>query len=82
MSLKLRTDLLIFSVSAMRSLNNHIFLESGNGSEYPRKVEEVVSKFGLENVSASEVSRIAKELDEKVKEFLDRQIEGPYLIFL
>jgi transposase-like protein len=36
-----------------------------------RKVEEVVSKFGLENVSASEVSRIAKELDEKVKEFLD-----------
>jgi transposase-like protein len=42
-----------------------------------RKVEEVVSKFGLENVSASEVSRIAKELDEKVKEFLDRPIEEP-----
>jgi transposase-like protein len=35
-----------------------------------RKVEEVISKFGLENVSASEVSRIAKELDEKVREFL------------
>lgn len=42
-----------------------------------RKVEEVVSKFGLQNVSASEVSRIAKELDEKVKEFLDRPIEEP-----
>ena len=42
-----------------------------------RKVEEIVSKFGLENVSASEVSRIAKELDEKVKEFLDRPIEEP-----
>jgi len=46
-----------------------------------RKVEEVVSKFGLENISASEVSRIAKELDEKVKEFLDRPIEGPIPIF-
>jgi len=32
-----------------------------------RKVQEVVSKFGLENISASEVSRIAKDLDEKVK---------------
>ncbi len=41
-----------------------------------RRVKEVVSKFGLENISASEVSRIAKELDEKVKEFLDRPIES------
>jgi transposase-like protein len=40
-----------------------------------RKVQDVVSKFGLENISASEVSRITKELDEKVKEFLERQIE-------
>lgn len=41
-----------------------------------RKVKEIVSKFGLENISASEVSRIAKELDVKVKEFLERPIEG------
>ena len=40
-----------------------------------RKVQDVVSKFGLENISASEVSRITKDLDEKVKEFLERQIE-------
>ena len=40
-----------------------------------RKVKEVVSKFGLEDISASEVSRIARELDEKVKEFLERPIE-------
>ena len=40
-----------------------------------RRVREIVSKFGLENISASEVSRIAKELDEKVKEFLERPIE-------
>jgi putative transposase len=41
-----------------------------------RRVKEVVSKFGLENISASEVSRIAKELDEKVREFLNRPIES------
>lgn len=46
-----------------------------------RKVEKVFSKFGLKNVSASEVSRIAKKLDKLVEEFLNRPIEGsiPYL---
>lgn len=41
-----------------------------------RRIKEVVSKFGLENISASEVSRISKELDDKVKEFLERPIDG------
>ena len=41
-----------------------------------RKVQDVVSRFGLENISASEVSRIARDLDEKCKEFLERPIEG------
>jgi transposase-like protein len=46
-----------------------------------RKVKKVLSKFGLENISASEVSRIAKRLDKQVKEFLNRPIEGsiPFL---
>ena len=46
-----------------------------------RKVQNVFSKFGLEDISASEVSRIAKELDKLVKEFLERPIEEqiPYL---
>ena len=46
-----------------------------------RKVEKVFSKFGLDSISASEVSRIAKKLDKLVKEFLNRPIVGsiPYL---
>jgi putative transposase len=46
-----------------------------------RKVQKVFSKFGLNGISASEVSRIAKRLDKQVKEFLNRPIEGtiPYL---
>lgn len=46
-----------------------------------RRVKDLISKFGLEDISASEVSRISSELDAKVKEFLERPIEGeiPYL---
>lgn len=42
-----------------------------------RRVEKVIRNFGLENISASEVSRIAKKLDEDVQKFLNRPIEEP-----
>jgi putative transposase len=42
-----------------------------------RKVQDIVSQFGLENLSASSVSRISRELDTKVEEFLKRPIEHP-----
>ena len=42
-----------------------------------RKVQDIVSQFGLEDLSASSVSRISKELDAKVEEFLKRPIEHP-----
>lgn len=44
-----------------------------------RKVEKVFSGFGLKNVSASEVSRIANKLDILVKDFLERPIEESIL---
>lgn len=46
-----------------------------------RKIQEIVSRLGVEYLSASSVSRISKELDEKVEEFLKRPIEHaiPYL---
>jgi putative transposase len=40
-----------------------------------RKMEELVKNFGLNRLSASEVSRLCKILDEKVEEFLKRPIE-------
>jgi transposase-like protein len=42
-----------------------------------RRIREVVSHLGVERLSASTVSRISKELDEKVAEFLKRPIERP-----
>jgi transposase-like protein len=46
-----------------------------------RKVETVVSCLGVDQVSASYVSKVARELDEKVKPFLEKPIEShiPYL---
>jgi transposase-like protein len=40
-----------------------------------RRVQEIVSRLGADQISASTVSRIAKELDEVVEEFLERPIE-------
>jgi putative transposase len=42
-----------------------------------RRVQKVVSCLGIENISASTVSRITKELDGLVEEFLKRPIELP-----
>ena len=40
-----------------------------------RRMEVLVKGFGLDSLSASEVSRICKILDEKVEEFLKKPIE-------
>jgi putative transposase len=40
-----------------------------------RRIQNIVSHLGLEQLSPSSVSRISKELDEKVDEFLKRPIE-------
>lgn len=42
-----------------------------------RRVQDIVSRLGIEDLSASSVSRIAKELDEKVEQFLKRPLEHP-----
>jgi transposase-like protein len=46
-----------------------------------RRVQDIVSRLGVEDLSASSVSRISRELDGRVEEFLERPIEHsiPYL---
>jgi len=43
-----------------------------------RKVDDLVRALGMDGISRSEVSRICKALDEDVKAFLARPIEGEY----
>lgn len=46
-----------------------------------RSVDDLVKALGMTGVSKSQVSRLCEEIDERVKTFLDRPIEGdwPYL---
>jgi putative transposase len=46
-----------------------------------RSVDELVKTMGMTGISKSQVSRLCEEIDERVKMFLDRPIEGswPYL---
>lgn len=44
-----------------------------------RRVEDLVQAMGITNISASQVSRLAAELDTKVAEFRERPLDGgPY----
>ena len=46
-----------------------------------RRVDELVQAMGLSGISKSQVSKLCKDIDERVNAFLDRPIEGewPYL---
>jgi putative transposase len=46
-----------------------------------RRVEELAQAMGLSGISKSQVSKLCKDIDERVNAFLDRPIEGewPYL---
>jgi putative transposase len=43
-----------------------------------RKVDDLVKELGIDGISSSEVSRLCKSLDEDVKAFLSRPIEGEH----
>jgi len=43
-----------------------------------RKMQRIVQELGLEKMDKSKVSRINKELDERVRKFLGRPLQGPY----
>ena len=58
-----------------------VIIESYLQGVSTRRIQEVVSQLGVENISASTVSRIAKELDNLVEEFLKRPIELPICYF-
>jgi putative transposase len=43
-----------------------------------RKIDRLVSQMGLDGIDKSTVSRINKELDERVRSFLERPLDGEY----
>ena len=55
--------------------------EAWIGGVSTRRVDELVQAMGLAGISKSQVSKLCKDIDERVNAFLERPIEGewPYL---
>src|SRR6201988_3884755 len=58
-----------------------VIQEAWIGGVSPRRVDELVQAMGLSGISKSQVSKLCKDIDERVNAFLDRPIDGewPYL---
>jgi putative transposase len=50
----------------------------GIGGISTRRVDELVQAMGLSGISKSQVSKLCKDIDERVNAFLDRPIEGEW----
>jgi hypothetical protein len=44
-----------------------------------RSVDELVKAFGMSGISTSQASRLCEEMEERVKVFLERPLEGDWL---
>ena len=55
--------------------------EAWIGGVSTRRVDELVQAMGLSGISKSQVSKLCKDIDDRVNAFLDRPIDGewPYL---
>src|SRR5262249_24395530 len=58
-----------------------VIQEAWIGGVSTRRVDELVQAMGLSGISKSQVSKLCKDIDERVNAFLDRPLdgEGPYL---
>jgi len=63
------------SETALISLVQEAFI---NGVS-TRKIERLAQSLGIESLSASQVSEITRELDERVKEFRTRPLKAEYV---
>jgi putative transposase len=58
-----------------------VIQEAWIGGVSTRRVDDLVQAMGLSGISKSQVSRLCREIDERVNAFLERPLEGewPYL---
>jgi putative transposase len=58
-----------------------VIQEAWIGGVSTRRVDELVQAMGLSGISKSQVSKLCKDIDERVNAFLDRRLDGewPYL---
>ena len=58
-----------------------VIQEAWIGGVSTRRVDDLVQAMGLTGISKSTVSKLCRDIDDRVREFLDRPISGdwPYL---
>jgi uncharacterized protein GlcG (DUF336 family) len=56
--------------------------EAWIGGVSTRRVDDLVQAIGLSGISKSQVSKLCKEIDERVRAFLDRPLAGEWLLYL
>src|SRR3954470_4718875 len=56
-----------------------VIQEAWIGGVSTRRVDELVQAMGLSGISKSQVSKLCKDIDERVTAFLERPIEGEWL---
>jgi transposase-like protein len=58
-----------------------VIQEAWIGGVSTRRVDELVQAMGLSGISKSQLSKLCKDIDERVNAFLDRPLDGewPYL---
>ena len=55
-----------------------VIQEAWIGGVSTRRVDELFQAMGLSGISKSQVSKLCKDIDERVNAFLDRPIEGEW----
>ena len=53
-----------------------VIQEAWIGGVSTRRVDELVQAMGLSGISKSHVSKLCKDIDERVNAFLDRPLDG------
>ena len=56
--------------------------EAWIGGVSTRRVDDLVQAMGLSGISKSQVSKLCKEIDERVRAFLDRPLADEWLLYL
>ena len=57
-----------------------VIQEAWIGGVSTRRVDELVQAMGLSGISKSQVSKLCKDIDERVNAFLDRPLDGEWPI--
>jgi transposase-like protein len=55
-----------------------VIQEAWIGGVSTRRVDDLVQAMGLSGISKSTVSKLCKDIDDRVREFLDRPIAGDW----